>query len=231
MTEKSYQAVIFDWDGTLFDSTAAIVGALQGACRDLSLPVPSREKAAWVIGLSLQASLYHLVPELDARHVDRFVAQYRQHFTVLQEEIRLFEGQARLLTDLDAAGVALGIATGKSRRGLDSALSRLNLHGLFRATRCADEARGKPDPDMLIQLLPILGFEPGEVLMVGDTTHDVQMAQAAGVDSLAVAYGAHDRDSLQAAHPTALVATPAAMQAWLRRRVQCVGLMPSTETD
>ncbi len=215
---KQYRAVIFDWDGTLLDSTHHIVGALLGACRDLGLREPSREEAGWVIGLSLQAALYRLVPDLGADRVDAFVERYRAHFMALQHEMRLFEGQAGLLRDLSAGGAVLGVATGKSRRGLDESIERLGLRDLFRATRTADEARGKPDPDMLLQLLAELDLAPDSVLMVGDTTHDVLMARAAGVDSLAVAYGAHAPSLLESARPTALAATVPDMQAWIRAR-------------
>lgn len=215
---KQYRAVIFDWDGTLLDSTHHIVGALLGACRDLGLREPSREEAGWVIGLSLQAALYRLVPELGADRVDAFVGRYRAHFMALQHEMRLFEGQAQLLRELSAGGAVLGVATGKSRRGLDESIERLGLHDLFYATRTVDEARGKPDPDMLLQLLAELDLAPETVLMVGDTTHDVLMAQAAGVDSLAVAYGAHAPSLLESARPTALAATVPDMQAWIRAR-------------
>jgi phosphoglycolate phosphatase len=216
--DRRYRAVIFDWDGTLLDSTHHIVGALLAACRDLALPEPSHEQAGWVIGLSLQAALHRLVPDLGADRVDAFIDRYRAHFLRLQHEMHLFEGQARLLQDLHARGIVLGVATGKSRRGLDASIERLGLQSIFRSTRCADEARGKPDPDMLEQLMCELDLAPESVLMVGDTTHDVLMAHAAGVDSLAVAYGAHPPAELQAAQPTALVATVPAMQSWVRSR-------------
>ena len=218
LPEKQYRAIIFDWDGTLLDSTHHIVGALIGACRDLDLREPSREEAGWVIGLSLQAALYRLVPDLGADRVDAFIDRYRTHFMALQHEMHLFDGQAQLLRDLSAQGSVLGVATGKSRRGLDDSIRRLDLGGLFGATRTADEARGKPDPDMLLQLLAELDLAPETVLMVGDTTHDVLMAHAAGVDSLAVSYGAHAPSLLESARPTAQVATVPEMQAWIRAR-------------
>lgn len=214
-----YQAVIFDWDGTLLDSTHHIVGALLGACRDLNLREPTREQAGWVIGLSLQAALHQLVPELRADQTDAFIARYKTHFTRLLSDMHLFDGQAQLLRDLHAQGVVLAVATGKSRRGLDHSIDQLGLHGLFQATRTADEARGKPDPDMLEQLLLELDLVPDAALMVGDTTHDVLMAKAAGVDSLAVSYGAHRASLLESAQPTALVGTVPDMQSWIRARV------------
>ncbi|MFT0534164.1 HAD-IA family hydrolase [Castellaniella hirudinis] len=215
----AYRAVIFDWDGTLLDSTHHIVGALIGACRDLGLPEPTREAASWVIGLSLQAALYQLAPDLPPGQADAFVARYKAHFMRLQGEIRFFDGQARLLRELRAGGTILAVATGKSRKGLDQSIDALGLHGVFQATRTVDEARGKPDPDMLHQLLAELDLSPEGTLMVGDTTHDILMAQAAGVDSLAVAYGAHRADLLASARPTALVDTVPAMQSWIKSRI------------
>lgn len=215
---SSYEAVIFDWDGTLMDSTAHIVSALQATCRDLALPVPPDDEAGWVIGLSLQAALYRLVPDLGADRVDQFVARYREHHLRTLHEIRLFAGQDVLLRDLHAGGILLGVATGKSRMGLDANLAHLGLAPVFHATRTVDEARGKPDPDMLLQLLSELDLNPARVLMVGDTTHDIHMAHAAGVDSLAVTYGAHRPELLQAARPTALVSSVSAMQGWIRQR-------------
>lgn len=214
-----YRAVIFDWDGTLLDSTHHIVGALLGACRDLGLREPSREEAGWVIGLSLQAALYKLVPDLTGDQAEHFVERYKSHFMRLQSDMTLFDGQAVLLRDLHAQGVVLGVATGKTRLGLDRSIQLLGLQGIFQATRTADEARGKPDPDMLEQLLFELALAPESVLMVGDTTHDVLMARAAQVDSLAVSYGAHRASLLESAQPTALVNTVPDMQAWIRARV------------
>lgn len=218
-----YRAVIFDWDGTLMDSTHHIVGALIAACRDLGLREPTVQEAGWVIGLSLQSALYRLVPDLSAGNADAFVARYKIHFQQLQHEMVLFEGQAALLRDLRDRGIVLAVATGKSRRGLDAAIARLDLRSVFDATRCADDARGKPDPDMLEQLMAELAVKPDEVLMVGDTTHDVLMAHAAHVDSLAVAYGAHSLAELESARPSALVRTVPDMQGWIRNHVPVPG--------
>ena len=216
---KRYDAVVFDWDGTLMDSTHHIVSALQGACRDLDLPIPTAEQAAWVIGLSIESALYRLVPDMDERQMEAFSERYRDHYLRQDGGLMLFTGVAPFLTDLHARGVVLGVATGKSRRGLDRALDTLALRPLFRATRCADEAAGKPDPAMLEQLLQEFSLAPDQVLMVGDTSHDIWMARNAGVDSLAVSYGAHPRQTLGEAEPTALVSSVGDMQAWVRARV------------
>ncbi|HUH39645.1 MAG TPA: HAD-IA family hydrolase [Castellaniella sp.] len=215
---KRYRAVVFDWDGTLMDSTGHIVSALQGACTDLGLAVPTAEAASWVIGLSIENALYRLVPDLNEQEMAAFVNRYRERFLAQDRGLRLFPGLEIFLRGLHARGMVLGVATGKTRRGLDRALDALSLQEVFRATRCADEAAGKPDPAMLEQLLIEFDLEPFEVIMVGDTTHDVLMARNAGVDSLAVSYGAHPRQVLGAAEPTALVSTVADMQSWLLAR-------------
>lgn len=217
---KTYRAVIFDWDGTLMDSTQHIVASLQAACMDLDLPVPSAQAASWVIGLSIERALYQLVPDLTHDQMPRFVDRYREHFMRQDREQVLFPGQEAFLRDLSGRDVILGVATGKSRRGLDRMLDALALHDVFHATRCADEAAGKPDPAMLEQLLFEFGLDPAEAVMVGDTTHDVLMARHAGVDSLAVSYGAHSPDELMTADPTAMVASVGDMQAWLLDRTQ-----------
>lgn len=214
-TDKTYKAVVFDWDGTLMDSTGHIVKSIKLACADMGMPQPSDEQASWVIGMSLQAALYKLVPDLRADNVDAFIARYRHHFMYLQHEINLFQGQLQLLHDLNQKGIVLAVATGKSRRGLDLFLDRLSLRNMFQSTKTVDEARGKPDPDMLEQIIYELDLNPVNVLMVGDTSHDVLMAQNAGIDSLAVAYGAHSKDDLIASQPSMILDTVPQMQSWL----------------
>ncbi|NYT59762.1 HAD-IA family hydrolase [Alcaligenaceae bacterium] len=216
---KRYEAVIFDWDGTVMDSTHSIVAAIQGACTDLELPVPSDSEASWVIGLSLQSALYHCVPTLTEHRMEAFLDRYRFHFLSRDPHIRLFDGIPELLVELRAGRVSLGVATGKSRVGLDRVLDTMKLRDHFDATRCADESFSKPHPAMLLELMDELGLEPERVLMVGDTSHDVQMAVAAGVDSMAVTYGAHNPAILQEAGPTVLVDSVGEMRQWLVERV------------
>lgn len=216
---KRYEAVIFDWDGTVMDSTHSIVAAIQGACTDLELPVPSDSEASWVIGLSLQSALYHCVPTLTEHKMDEFLERYRFHFLSRDPHIRLFDGIAELLVELRAGQVSLGVATGKSRVGLDRVLDAMKLRDHFDATRCADESFSKPHPAMLLELMDELGLDPERVLMVGDTSHDVQMAVAAGVDSMAVTYGAHHPSILREAGPTVVVDSVGDMRRWLMERV------------
>lgn len=216
---KRYRAVIFDWDGTVMDSTSSIVSAIQAACADLSLPIPAVSQASWVIGLSLESALYHAVPTLTAAQMPDFLERYRVHFLTRDPEIRLFDGITDLLSSLQERKVLLGVATGKSRKGLDRALAAKQLHGYFALTRCADEAFSKPHPAMLLQIMQELSVDPEHMIMVGDTTHDIQMARGAGVDSMAVTYGAHDKAVLLEAEPTVLIPSVAQMRAWLLDRV------------
>jgi len=216
---KRYSAVVFDWDGTVMDSTHSIVAAIQGACADLGLPVPPAQEAAWVIGLSLESALYRCVPTLTADQMPDFVDRYRVHFLSRDPEIKLFDGITDLLATLQSRQVRLGVATGKSRVGLDRVLTAKQLHGHFHVTRCADESFSKPHPAMLLEIMEMLDIPAEQILMVGDTSHDIQMAAAAGVDSMAVTYGAHDTATLLQAEPTVMVSSVGEMQSWLLDRV------------
>ncbi|UYO94769.1 HAD-IA family hydrolase [Pollutimonas sp. M17] len=216
---KRYSAVVFDWDGTVMDSTHSIVAAIQGACADLGLPVPPAQEAAWVIGLSLESALYRCVPTLTADQMPDFVDRYRVHFLRRDPEIKLFDGITDLLATLQSRQVRLGVATGKSRVGLDRVLTAKQLHGHFHVTRCADESFSKPHPAMLLEIMEMLDIPAEQILMVGDTSHDIQMAAAAGVDSMAVTYGAHDTATLLQAEPTVMVSSVGEMQSWLLDRV------------
>jgi len=212
-----YGLIVFDWDGTLIDSAGAIAECIQEAARDMGLAVPAHERARHVIGLGLQASLRLAVPDLPEARTMEFVACYRRHFLAKEEAMQLFPGVIGMLDALRGRGHALAVATGKSRRGLDRALESSGLRAYFTATRCADETTPKPDPAMLRELLEELGAAPGESLMIGDTSHDLQMASAAGVDALAVCYGAHSESSLRALRPRACLASVAQLEQWLTR--------------
>jgi phosphoglycolate phosphatase len=215
---KRYDAVVFDWDGTIMDSTHSIVAAIQAACADLMLPVPPPEDASWVIGLSFDTALRRIAPTLTQDRMPRFLERFRAHFLLRDPEIALFSGILDVFADLRARHIQLGVATGKGRAGLDRALSATQLQDCFESTRCADESFSKPHPAMLLEIMEELSLRPERVLMVGDTTHDVQMAGNAGVDSMAVSYGAHDKDTLAAARPTVLVSSVGEMRAWLAGR-------------
>jgi len=212
-----YELIVFDWDGTLIDSAGAIAECIQAAARDLGLAVPDRERARHVIGLGLQASLRLAVPDLPGHRTGEFVEAYRRHFLAKEDDMRLFPGIVSLLDALRERGHVLAVATGKSRRGLDRALAASGLRGHFTATRCADETTPKPDPAMLVELMQELSAEPAQALMIGDTSHDLQMAAAAGVDAVAVCYGAHAEASLRALKPRACLGSVPGLDEWLRQ--------------
>lgn len=216
---KRYKAVIFDWDGTVMDSTASIAGAIQAACVDLEQPVPSVEEASWVIGLSLDQALQRCAPGLQPEQIPLFIERYRHHFFLFDQQLALFDGILPLFDHLQEQNIRLGVATGKSRHGLDRVLQAHQLTSRFDCTRCADESKGKPHPAMLFDIMQRLDLKPEEMLMVGDTTHDVQMAASAGVDSMAVTYGAHGKRTLLMSEPTVMVSSVREMHNWLSARL------------
>lgn len=213
---KRYELIVFDWDGTLMDSAAAIVRSILAACRDLGLPEPPEERARHVIGLGLADALHHAVPELPAERYPQMVERYRYHYLSRDHELVLFDGIEELLGELAAAGHALAVATGKSRVGLDRALMHSGLGAHFQASRCADECFSKPHPQMLEELMAEFGVAPERTLMIGDTSHDIQMAANAGVDALAVTYGAHSHGYLVEQGPLACLHSVPELSAWLK---------------
>ncbi len=212
-----YSLIVFDWDGTLLDSAAGIVESIQLASREMGLPVPDEERARHVIGLGLHDSLRIAVPELPVESYGEFAALYRKNFLAREESMRLFEGVPELLASLRRREHLLAVATGKSRRGLQRALEASELGAHFSASRCGDETHPKPHPAMLLELMQLLSVDPTQVLMVGDTSHDLQMARNAGVDALGVTYGAHPESALQALEPRACVASVKELATWLAR--------------
>lgn len=204
MTSRRYDLIVFDWDGTLFDSTALIAGCIQQACRDLGIAVPSHSDAAYVIGLGLNDALAHAAPGLAPERYPELARRYRHHYFADQHAITLFAGIAELLTELKQRQHWLGVATGKSRLGLNSALDTSELRHVFDATRTADETASKPHPRMLQELMAEIGAEPDRTLMIGDTTHDLQLAANAGVGAIGVSYGAHPHEALEALAPLAV---------------------------
>jgi phosphoglycolate phosphatase len=216
MTEpRRFRLLVFDWDGTLADSTGIIAGAIQQACRDLDLPVPDDEAARFVIGLGLADALRHVAPTLPLPEHPRLSERYRHHYLARDPETPLFEGAREMLEELDARGFLLAVATGKSRVGLTRALTQQRLEHLFVASRCADEGFPKPHPDMLLALMERCGTTPAETLMVGDTTHDLELARNAGASAVAVTYGAHGADGLAGLSPLATLASVPELRAWL----------------
>ena len=215
LTPRRFRFVVFDWDGTLADSTAIIALALQQACRDVGEPAPTDIDARFVIGLGLADALRHVAPNLPKERHPALVERYRHHYLSRDTAIPLFAGARELLADLEAAGHVLGVATGKSRVGLDRALAQQGVGGFFAATRCAEEGFAKPHPGMLLHLMERVGVTPDDTLMIGDTTHDLELARNAGVAALAVAYGAHPPEDLMEQQPLATLHSIAELRAWL----------------
>ena len=212
---RRFDLVVFDWDGTLFDSTALIVHSIQAACRDLGLPVPDDERASWVIGLSLHGAMAHAVPTITPEQIPQMVERYRFHYIARQHDLTLFPGVLDMLHALKKRHHWLAVATGKSRTGLDEALHAVELRGVFDGTRTADETRSKPDPQMLQELMRQFGTSPERTLMIGDTTHDLQLAANAGAPSIAVSYGAHQTTEFAAHAPLFVATTVAELAGWL----------------
>jgi phosphoglycolate phosphatase len=215
MAKKKFDLIIFDWDGTLMDSTATIVACIQAAARDLGLPVPAHKNAAYVIGLGLQEAMETVLPGIDSGYYPRMVERYRYHYLTQDKGLELFGGVREMLVDLAHQGYFLAIATGKSRVGLNRALDVTKLLSVFDATRCADETFSKPHPAMLEELTRELGQDMRRTLMIGDTTHDLQMAINAGASGIAVHYGAHAAPELQALQPLYAASSVTDLHAWL----------------
>jgi phosphoglycolate phosphatase len=215
--QKRFRLVVFDWDGTLADSASIIVRAIQQACRDLELPVPDDAQSRYVIGLGLHDAIRHVAPDLHEDDYGKYSARYREHYLARDFDIPLFAGVPEMLDELAARGYLLGVATGKSRAGLDRSLAQTGLQTRFDATRCADEGFPKPHPDMLLTLMHQLAAEPQETLMIGDTTHDLELANNAKTAAVAVTYGAHTPAELDALRPLASVDSVTALRLWLTR--------------
>ena len=212
---RRFDLVVWDWDGTIADSIGAVADAIIGAATDLELPVPTVHQARWVIGLGLLEAIHHAVAAIRRDQVPAFIERYRFHYLKRDAELKVFDGIPELLRGLDAGGVPLAVATGKSRAGLNRALVQTGLGPRFTMTRCADEGAPKPDPWMLRDLGEVLQVPPDRMLMIGDTTHDVTMAHSAGAASVAVLYGAHDPQALRDSAPGAIVGSVPELADWL----------------
>ena len=213
--DRKFDMIAFDWDGTLFDSTQIIVRCIQAAVNDVGGTVPTDKAAAYVIGLGLNQALAHAAPDVPQDKYPLLGERYRYHYQLHSDDLSLFEGVLPLLEALKTRGYLLAVATGKSRHGLDEVLQTSQLKGVFDASRTADKTAGKPDPKMLHELMAALGIKPHRTLMVGDTTHDLQMALNAGCPSLGVSYGAHTPDAFAALKPLHIAHSVQDMHDWL----------------
>lgn len=214
---KQFDLIIFDWDGTLVDSSQIIVDSIQSASVDAGLPVPSAAASRSIIGLSLRNAILELFPEISETQLHTLIERYGYHFHARDHEIPLFEGVLDTLADLERTGHMLAVATGKGRRGLDHAMQSSGLHPHFIATRCADECHSKPHPQMLHELMDELGALPERTLMIGDTSYDLEMARNAGVASLAVTFGAQPLEALVPFGPLAAFDQFLELHQWLKQ--------------
>ncbi len=214
--KKRYDLIVFDWDGTLMDSADLIVRSIRAASRDAGFQEPSEEASRHIIGLGLLEAMMHLFPDARQEDYQRLSDRYRHHYFLASEEgLNLFDGARETVAVLEEAGYLLAVATGKGRRGLDSAFESSGLGRHFHASRCADESFSKPNPAMLFDLMERLGVEPERTLMIGDTTHDLLMAENAGVESVALCHGAHPRQTLEACSPLACLNDFEELKQWL----------------
>ena len=212
---RRFDLIAFDWDGTLFDSTQIIVRCIQRAVADVGGTVPSDKAAAYVIGMGLMQALAHAAPDVPESKYPELGRRYRDHYGSHQNDLALFEGVLGLLGELKSRHHWLAVATGKSRRGLDEVLHTVELRSVIDGSRTADETAGKPDPRMLRELMAQFGTGPQRTLMVGDTTHDLQMALNAGCASVAVSYGAHEPAAFDPLNPLFVAHSVPQLRQWL----------------
>ncbi len=217
---KGQRLLVFDWDGTLLDSTAVIVAAAQAATTDLDIEQPSEACIRGIIGLNLADAIARLFPAEDASFCEVFRQSYRARFAEIHQcsPTKLFPEVPSVLGSLVDMGYVLAIATGKARKGFELEAGRTGVERYFRATRCADEAPSKPHPAMLLQLMEELDMEAEQTVMVGDTDYDLEMAERAGVAAVAVSYGAHPRDRLLARAPATCLESLTELPTWLERK-------------
>jgi len=189
---KKYSCIIFDWDGTLMDSMQKISESIRVAAADADLPVPIDNEAKNIIGLGLVDSMQKLFGDISEEKIQQVVERYKYHFIEQNKTPQpLYKGVLDGLEEISQAGAFLCVATGKARAGLERVLSAESMHDFFIYTRCADESRSKPHPQMLFDILDFLALNKRECLMVGDTEYDMQMASNAGIDAVGLSYGAH----------------------------------------
>jgi phosphoglycolate phosphatase len=212
---RQFDLIAFDWDGTLFDSTAIITRCIQRAVVDVGGQEPTREAASYVIGMALMQALAHAAPDVPVEKYPQLGERYRHHYTAHQNDLILFDGVLEMLADLKERHHWLTVATGKSRKGLNEALHAVELKGAFDGSRTADETAGKPSPLMLHELMREFGVEPERTLMIGDTTHDLQMALNAGCASVGVSYGAHEPEAFHDLKPLHVAHSVPALREWL----------------
>jgi phosphoglycolate phosphatase len=211
------ELIIFDWDGTVVDSTPTITQAILNACRDIGIAVPAAQDASWVIGLGLQDALSRIAPNLSVEQQAQLTERFRFHYLSHDKALRPFPGMTSVFDHLKAAGLPLAVATGKSRVGLERAFDATSTRHYFDTSRCADETDPKPAPTMVLEICEELSISPSQALVIGDTTHDILMARSAGAAALAVGYGAHDPKELLDANPLGCMQSVDELQNWISK--------------
>lgn len=216
---SGFRLLVFDWDGTLMDSIATIVACTQAAVVDIGLQPRPDDVVRSAIGLGLRDSMERFYPGFDEQLYEPLVESYRRHWIgSFRDQPFLFEGAQRTIEALSREGYYLGVATAKSRRGLERELERTGLSPLFHGTRTVDEAPGKPHPGMLLGLMEDLRVAAAETLMIGDTRWDLEMARNAGAHGLGVLTGSHPRAELEECRPLACLESVRQVPDWLKAR-------------
>jgi phosphoglycolate phosphatase len=214
--QKVFELIVFDWDGTLMDSEAHIINSMQCAFDDVGMDSVTDASVRNIIGLGMREAVATLLPEISSDIYDSIIDRYRYHFFA-DDSCEPFDGVGEVLESLYDQGYLLAVATGKGRQGMDRALASTGFGKYFLESRCADETRSKPDPQMLNEIIEILDVSHNKTLMVGDTEYDLEMANAAGIASLGVDYGAHERDRLLECNPLDCLASIQELPEWLLR--------------
>ncbi|ROZ72761.1 HAD family hydrolase [Ramlibacter sp. WS9] len=215
--QRRFDLIAFDWDGTLFDSTRIITQCIQRAVVDVGGAQPTEKAASYVIGMALMQALAHAAPDVPKEKYPELGARYQHHYRAHRDDLSLFDGVLPMLDDLKDRHHWLAVATGKSRRGLDEILQTVQLKGVFNGSRTADETAGKPHPRMLHELMREFGTDPERTLMIGDTTHDLQMAMNAGCASVGVSYGAHEPAEFEVLAPLHVAHSVRDLHGWLQQ--------------
>lgn len=213
MALPDYKLVIFDWDGTLMDSIGKIVSSMQAAAHHCQLTIPTVTDVKDIIGLSLPKAISLLFPDSAQDKLNAMVEQYKyQYVEGDNTPAPLFKDAEALLIALKGCDKLVAVATGKGRQGLQRVFHATQTEQYFHASRCADETQSKPHPQMLLSLLTELKVSPEETVMIGDSSHDLKMAQAAGVDGIGITLGVHNRETLMNYQPKAIVDSLAELQ-------------------
>jgi len=218
---KRFELLIFDWDGTLMDSVDHIAASLAAAAVDINLEDLGQQRYKGIIGLGLAEAMAALYPDAGSEVQEALCERYRHHFLDASKgQSNLFEGTHDMLTSLKSSGSKMAVATGKARRGLNRVFDETGYHSMFHASRCADESGSKPHPNMLHEIMSELNISPDKTLMIGDSRYDMQMANNAGIDCLAVSYGVHGCQELEQHAPLTCCENITQLSDWLHMHIE-----------